>query len=133
MFQFVSSGPLDRNTRKKLRSHVMKGKNAGKRVHRASRLDLARRTAIDMTIPRFRLRRLLDADNSTDSSDEHGIPQFQSESVSRNLSNIFLTFGTPMELSPGSLSIINHCMFYPEICMNARPAWMYGAWVLPRY
>lgn len=37
-FVFVENATIDRKTRRKIRSHVMQGKNAGRTIHRASRI-----------------------------------------------------------------------------------------------
>lgn len=39
-FEFIDSTKSDRLTKRLVRSHAMKGKNAGKKLHRRSRLDL---------------------------------------------------------------------------------------------
>ncbi len=41
-FAFIDCTKSDRSTKKLVRSHAMKGKNAGKTHHRRSRLDLSR-------------------------------------------------------------------------------------------
>jgi hypothetical protein len=96
-FQFVdSSAKVDRVTRKLIRSHVMKGKNAGKTVHRRSRLELgAGRTPCgDASLPNGEARKR--------NAEELG-------PVARNLGNVLRTFQFPVELSENSLKIINQC------------------------
>ena len=47
-FEFVDNAGIDRRARKLIRSHVMKGKNAGRTVTRASRKLLIRRQEHDV-------------------------------------------------------------------------------------
>jgi len=103
-FQFVdSSAKVDRVTRKLMRSHVMKGKNAGKTVHRRSRLELgAGRTPCgDASLPNGARKR---------NAEELG-------PVARNLGNVLRTFQFPVELGESSLKIINQCK-YGSLFMN---------------
>jgi len=103
-FQFVdSSAKVDRVTRKLMRSHVMKGKNAGKTVHRRSRLELgAGRTPCD------------------DASFQNETRKRNSEElgpVPRNLGNVLRTFQFPVELSESSLKNIDQCK-HGSLLMN---------------
>ncbi|KAJ9632781.1 hypothetical protein H2204_007656 [Knufia peltigerae] len=49
-FAFIDSSKVDRLSQRLVRSHAMKGKNAGKRHHRRSRLDLNRHQLIAKTL-----------------------------------------------------------------------------------
>lgn len=104
-FQFVDGGDkVDRVTRKLMRSHVMKGKNAGKKVHRRSRLDLGpeRTPCNDASFPNKEARK--------PNTEELG-------PVTRNLGNILRTFQFPVELSESSLKSIDQCK-YGSLLMN---------------
>lgn len=86
-----------------MRSHVMKGKNAGKTFHRPSRLDLARPRPYHYTT----LLRTSRATNEEETSaDSRGLCPI---TIARNLGNVFLTFSFPLELTPDSLKVIDQC------------------------
>jgi hypothetical protein len=86
-----------------MRSHVMKGKNAGKTFHRASRLDLARQRPCHYT----GLLRTSRAPNEDETSaDSRSLCPI---TIPRNIGNVLLTFSFPLELTPDSLKIINQC------------------------
>lgn len=109
-FQFVdSSAKVDRVTRKSMRSHVMKGKNAGKTVHRRSRLELgARRTHCDdASFPAEEARK--------PNAEELG-------PVARNLGNVLRTFHFPVELSESSLKSIDQCKYDSLLMKRLRVA-----------
>ncbi|PYH91363.1 hypothetical protein BO71DRAFT_51560 [Aspergillus ellipticus CBS 707.79] len=100
-FHFVHGTPNDRKAKKSLRSHVMKGKNAGKTFRRASRLDLAR-------------QRPYHHPAGTLATTRHP------STIERNIGNVFLTISCPLELSPDSLRIINQ--FYIYVIQKMYPA-----------
>jgi hypothetical protein len=104
-FKFVdSSAKVDRVTRKLMRSHVMKGKNAGKTVHRRSRFELSagRTPCSDACFPNEEARKR--------NAEELG-------PVARNLGNVLRTFQFPVELSESSLKSIDQCK-YDSLLMN---------------
>lgn len=108
-FQFVDSTKVDSVTRKVMRSHVMRGKNAGKTVHRRSRLDLgAGRMPYDNASPLRDLQSLHEA-KRRDSE--------ELRSIERNLGNVLCTFPFPVELSENSLKTIDRCK-YGSLQMN---------------
>lgn len=77
-----------------MRSHVMKGKNAGKTIHRRSRLELGGRVPCDKAnYPNEAERR---------KSEELGL-------VLRNRGNVLRFFQFPVELSEQSLKTIDQC------------------------
>jgi hypothetical protein len=98
-FQFVDNGaPLDGITRKSMRSHVMKGRNAGKTLQRRSRLGLG-------------VSGTKRHDFQTLSKDEtatmHNLAI--SRPVERNLGNVLHTFHFPIELNDSSVRSILQC------------------------
>jgi len=98
-FHFVDgSDKVDRVTRKSMRSYVMKGKNAGKTVHRRSRLDLGagRTPCNDASVPNEKARK--------PNTEELG-------PVARNLGNVLRTFRFPVKLSESSLESIDQCKY----------------------
>lgn len=102
-FHFVASSDKDdRVTRRSARSYVMKGKNAGKTVHRRSRFDLGagRTPCNDASVPNEEARK--------PKPDELG-------PVARNLGNVLRTFDFPVELSESSLKSIDQCK-YGSLC-----------------
>ncbi len=97
--QFVdNSAKVDRVTRKLMRSHVMKGKNSGKIVHRRSRLELGAgwTPCDDASFPSEEARKLEGEELGT---------------VARNLGNVLRTFQFPVELSESSLKCIGQCKY----------------------
>lgn len=96
-FQFVdTSAKVDSTTRKLMRSHVMKGKNAGKTVHRRSRRELGagRATYDDTSFPENEARMR--------SSEELG-------PVAKSLGSALRTFQFPVELSENALKSVDNC------------------------
>jgi hypothetical protein len=80
----------------------MKGKNAGKTVHRRSRLDLgARRIPYDNSSPARNLRFPIE-EVKRRSLEEMG-------SIARNRGNVLRTFPFPVELTESSLKTIDKC------------------------
>lgn len=98
-FQFVdNSATVDGVTRKLVRSHVMKGKNAGKTVHRRSRLELgASRTT----------RRYFETLSEDEAAKRRNLEI--SRPVERNLGNVLNTFHFPVELNESSLKSMHQC------------------------
>ena len=82
-FLFVDGVQADKSSKRLLRRHVMKGKNAGKTVHRRSRLPKCRPKINDTT-----------ADSS--------------RSV-RDFERTYLTVSPSFSISPDSLRVINDC------------------------
>jgi hypothetical protein len=104
-FHFVDTTQTSRAAKKLARSHVMKGKNAGKRFHRRSRLQPAppmlnagERTLI--------LRRDLDKSQKEYhySDEEHA----ELNSIMDCPSNAILT-GLPVEIANPSMEVMNEC------------------------
>ncbi|CAI6096671.1 hypothetical protein V2G26_016431 [Clonostachys chloroleuca] len=94
-FQFVDSTSVDKTTRKLIRSHVMKGKNAGRILPRRSKLRS----------DRYQERVL---------GDERALTQRQPPRMTRiprNLGSVFLTISLP-ELSQQSLDIADRYFGY---------------------
>jgi hypothetical protein len=98
-FHFVdSSDKVDRATQRSARSYVMKGKNAGKTVHRRSRFGLGagQTPCNDASVPKGDVRK--------PNPEELG-------PVARNLGNVLCTFKFPVELSGSSLKSIDQCKY----------------------
>lgn len=98
-FQFVDGTNIDNITRKTIRSHVMKGKNARRTVHRPSRLTLTRRPPPGHKAAQRTPRESRKEEDSTSIS----------MNVSRNLGSLFLTVKFPIELTPHSVKVVNQC------------------------
>ena len=99
-FQFVDGANIDSTARKSIRSHVMKGKNARRTIHRQSRLNLSSSwPPPNHKAPQRTLQ------GSRRDEDPTGI----SMQVSRNLGSVFLTFRFPIELTPHSIKVVNQC------------------------
>lgn len=102
-FHFVNGSKVDRNARRLLKSHVMKGKNAGKKIHRQSRLNAvshnpSRWEALQLTHHASHEARLLAYSRST-----------WPATNSRALGNVLLTASYPAQLTPYSTQVVNQC------------------------
>lgn len=108
-FHFVNGISPDEASKRLVRRHVMKGKNAGKKVHRRSRMDL-QVTQSRPNIVNNPLRL------SEDMMQKYYRTNWRYVSPSRlsiDFGNAFLpfslTFSPPVEVTPDSLDIINEC------------------------
>lgn len=94
-FLFVDSARVDGSLRKRIRRHVMAGRNAGKTFHRRSKLDLAH-----------------NSDRSGRSEDKQGYPN-NKEIVpimnDRNFTNPFRSLPFLWEPTASALDILDEC------------------------
>jgi hypothetical protein len=88
-----------------MRSHVMKGKNAGKKLHRSSKLDLVKSSSSENKI--FKQIRNPNEENEPESVTQQKL-LFPTATV-RDLGNVFCTVSFPVKLRPYSLEVINQC------------------------
>jgi len=118
-FQFVDSTMIDGVTRKLMRSHVMKGKNAGKTVHRRSRFDLntGRIQRDYSSVPRDLVARH-EAVEKRSLKEVGPIP--------RNRGNVLRTFRFPVELAEGSLKTIDQCKY--DDLLTKHCEWLLRPW-----
>ncbi|OBT65829.1 hypothetical protein VE03_05446 [Pseudogymnoascus sp. 23342-1-I1] len=100
-FQFVDGANIDNIARKSIRSHVMKGKNARRTIHRQSRLSLNSRLPPGHNATQCTQRSRKDEDSTSNFM-----------IVSRNLGSLFLTLRFPIELTPHSIKVINQFFTY---------------------
>lgn len=106
-FCFVNGIANDEETKKVMRRHVMKGKNAGKKIHRRSRLDL-QDTRSHPSAPNSSSR--IYADQNQNENVNHAEWRYLSpKRLSIELGNVLLTFSLPVQVSPYSLEVINKC------------------------
>ena len=106
-FYFVDGIQADKTSKRLMRRHVMKGKNAGKRFHRPSKLGLQV------------AQRQPDINETTLSSRIYGdLNEVECRSnwryvspttVARSCEKSFLIFSLPVEVPPASMKIINEC------------------------
>ncbi len=104
-FFFVDGTQVNKTTRKLMRSHVMKGKNAGRTIHRPSKLDLTKGSPYHYQ-PLQRDRYLPDED-ATSAKQIQSYPTV----IARNIGNLFVTLSFPLELTANSLDIISQCQY----------------------
>lgn len=106
-FFFVNGIANDEKSKKLMRRHVMKGKNAGKKIHRRSRLDL------QVTQSQFNVSdgpsHIHTERNQFDHMNHTDWRYLSPDRVSIQHGNIFLTFSLPVEVTPYSLEVINKC------------------------
>ncbi|KAL5352091.1 hypothetical protein ACLOAV_002035 [Pseudogymnoascus australis] len=107
-FQFVDGANIDNIARKSIRSHVMKGKNVRRTLHRQSRLSLNRWLPPGHKVAQYTQELQKDGDSTSISMN-----------VSRNLGSLFLTFRFPIELTPHSVKVINQ--FFTHIIEKLYP------------
>jgi len=88
-FRFVENNNIDETTRKQIRSHVMKGKNAGK-VRPRTRKEQGGQRHVDQ--------------NTTEESDGNS-----KVSVPRAVGNLFSTIAFPYELRPDMMNLLYKC------------------------
>lgn len=87
-FLFVDSGTQhDRTAKKRMRQHVMKGKNAGRKISRPSKLSL----------------------------DPRGRQPWYPGAVDERFGIAFEMVGLPVKASPHALLVINECASMPQI------------------
>lgn len=104
-FYFVDGIAADRASKKLMRRHVMKGKNAGKTFHRPSRVavEKARRPAAlerPGALPH----------QGFDQEGRYAYWMRLSERREiRSIENVILPFSLPVEVTPKSLMVINQC------------------------
>lgn len=100
-FQFVdNSATVDVVTRKLMRSHVMKGKNTGKTLHRRSRLEL---------VPSRTTQDYFETLSEDEAAKRRNLEI--SRPVERNLGNVLHTFHFPVELNESSLKSMHQCKY----------------------
>lgn len=104
-FHFVDGLSNDDKNKKLMRRHVMKGKNAGKKIHRRSRLDLqVTRSRPNVVIHSSQIS------NNLRQKYYHADWRYVSPNVlSIDFRNVFLTFSLPVRVTPYSLEVINEC------------------------
>jgi hypothetical protein len=104
-FHFVDGLSNDEKAKKLMRRHVMKGKNAGKKVHRRSRLDLQ----LTRSRPNVKLN---PSQIPSNLRQNYSHADWRCESpggLSIEFRNLFLAFSIPMRVTPYSLEVINEC------------------------
>ncbi|KAJ5657614.1 uncharacterized protein N7484_001263 [Penicillium longicatenatum] len=104
-FFFVSGIANDEKSKKLMRRHVMKGKNAGKKILRRSRLDLQ----VTQGQPHvFEGVSRISSDRKQIEPMNYAEWRYLSpDKMSLELGNVFHTFSIPVEVTPYSLGIIN--------------------------
>jgi hypothetical protein len=100
-FCFIDGTQPDKTSKRLMRQHVMKGKNAGKKFHRRSRLGLRITPHQPKTITAG------DVHQEGHCTDKIGAP---SSTINRNFGDTIFTSSIPVvEINPHSLNIINQC------------------------
>jgi hypothetical protein len=105
-FLFVDGVQTSKTARQRIRRHVMNGKNAGKKVHRRSRLDLICPT------PYYQKHRSIQRLESRDFDEEHSSKE-QSLACPimnhRSFGNPFRTLSYPVETTSYTIDVFNQC------------------------
>lgn len=105
-FLFVDGVETDQAARQQIRRHVMNGKNAGKKVHRRSRLDVIRPT------PYYRKQKASQNCESQTIETEH---RSKDQNLAypimthRSLGNPFLTLSYPVQTTSYTINVFNQC------------------------
>ncbi|KAH8812227.1 hypothetical protein F5884DRAFT_784799 [Xylogone sp. PMI_703] len=123
-FHFVDSTRADRASKRLIRSHVMKGKNTGKRFHRSSRLDLATRRPYAYNAF-LGASQTLEVQKTENIEPENICPT----TIARVLGDVLHTLPFPLELTPDSFKIMNQFFIHvaqklypPYLCLSAGEA-----------
>ncbi|KAH8898898.1 hypothetical protein GQ53DRAFT_878165 [Thozetella sp. PMI_491] len=111
-FQFVDVTRLDRATRRSMRSHAMRGKNAGKKFHRPSKFDLPKRRYSEYA--RQRSHHAPDEERST-----MELKPLWTPGIAKSLGNVFLTLSLPLKLREHSLEVIE--LFFTHVADKMYP------------
>lgn len=104
-FFFIDGIQPDRASKRRMRRHVMKGKNAGKTFHRPSRLGRANHQPNTTVVPPP-----LPVSRQPNKQRHYTDWICVSSNTIRSCGNALLTFSLPVAVSPYSLKIINECM-----------------------
>ncbi|KAJ5805923.1 uncharacterized protein N7503_003525 [Penicillium pulvis] len=109
-FFFVNGIANDEKSKKLMRRHVMRGKNAGKKIHRRSRLDL-QVTQNQPNVSDGSSRNCAEG-NQFDHAKYANWSYLSPDRLSIQFGTTFLTFSLPVEITPYSLEIINKFFMY---------------------
>lgn len=107
-FLFVDSIQTGKTARQRIRRHVMNGKNAGKKVHRRSRLDLLRPTP-------YYQKQSTSQQCETEIVDKEITVTSKEQSLAcplmnhRSLGNSFRTLSYPVETTSYTIAVFNQC------------------------
>lgn len=104
-FYFIDGMNAGRESKRLMRRHVMKGKNAGKAFHRPSRLALAearRPGAVDGFYPQH-------ARYCNQEGRYAYWMHLSARTAMGSIGNVSLPFSLPVEVMPKSLMVINRC------------------------
>jgi hypothetical protein len=114
-YYFIDGIEADRASKKLMRRHVMKGKNAGKTFHRPSRVasEKARRTGtVDGSC----------APPAARCCDPEGRYVYwmhlSARTVVRDVGDMLLPISLPVEVTPQSLKVINQCKQVGFVCSD---------------
>lgn len=107
-FYFLDGRDADPESKRLMRRHVMKGKNAGKRVHRGSRLALQKARALAAKYPDNPLQPVVHYSYQQRVRDMNWI-YLSLGSAARSFGNVLQPFSLPFEVTVESLSVINKC------------------------
>jgi hypothetical protein len=98
-FFFINGIHVDKASKRQVRRHVMKGKNAGKTVNRPSRLK------------QHDAKRISNRGVQDERTTDEGDPMAISIPAFGNLSNTSSVFWLPVEVTHQSLIVIHECKF----------------------
>lgn len=107
-FYFLDGRDADPESKRLMRRHVMKGKNAGKRIHRGSRLALQKARAVAAKYPDNPLQPVVHYSYQQRVRDMNWI-YLSLGSAARSFGNVLQPFSLPFEVTVETLSVINRC------------------------
>lgn len=105
-FLFVDGVETGKAARKRIRRHVMNGKNAGKKVHRRSRLDLIRPAPYYQKQKFSQQREPQIVEKQVTRMDQSLACPIMSH---RSLGNPFRTLSYPVETTSYTINVFNQC------------------------
>lgn len=106
-FFFVDAVRADRNDKKLMRRHVMKGKNTGKKFHRQSRLAAGGPKIVQAWRP-LRPPGVKDQGSHDILVSSKGLSRFE-DGVDRPFGDAFHAFGLRVNIPPPAMQVVNEC------------------------
>jgi hypothetical protein len=101
-YEFIDFSKIDTATRKRARSHAMKGKNAGKKLYRRSRFELAGRQRSEQT-------HQIKTKYQDEEQDGTALVQTLLSSMYESYCKELLSLAFPVQCTPRSQQIITQC------------------------
>lgn len=116
-FHFMDGLQANEDSKRRMRRHVMMGKNAGKKVHRPSKRDLNVRPGPTPAIsgrPTFADASIIQTGVIRDEGNDASEREWRCVApnvIGRNVGNTLITLSVPVQLTAYSLNIVDQCEY----------------------